>query len=161
MAHRKEKDPEKGKVNANQKPNPYCWYPLLFPSIIVLAIICAILVVVGGILSGVYGRKTPKISVIGLSVHNFHISQEDISNPTGRILYPKINVTVRADNSNSKINFAGDSTLEVRVAHPDFKVGSGLLPIISKPSKTITFFHAERAGTGIILPQVDYAFMPC
>ncbi|XP_042513638.1 NDR1/HIN1-like protein 13 [Macadamia integrifolia] len=112
----------------------------LFGFIVVLAILIGIAALVFWL---VVKPKTPSYSVTNISIKGFNTTQLT----TSQTLSPEFDVTVSADNPNTKIGIYYEPKSSVKIYHSNLELSNGSLPVFYQPTQNITTFVVTMTGS--------------
>ncbi|KAL8160219.1 hypothetical protein V2J09_001756 [Rumex salicifolius] len=113
-----------------------------------LILLVCLLAAAVGIFFLIYQPKAPSFSVTRVSVNGMNITSK---NSASVMISPVLNVTVRAENPNSKIGIYYEPGSSVTVYHDGVKLCGGSLPVFYQASRNVTVFSTELDGGDIVL----------
>ncbi|KAK7306752.1 hypothetical protein VNO77_44708 [Canavalia gladiata] len=122
-----------------------CWFISIVFSLVVLLAIAA------GVFYFVFRPKAPDYAIERVAVKGMNLTSPSFT----AALSPEFDVTVRADNGNSKIGIYYEDGSSVEMFYNDARLCDGSLPVFYQPSNNVTMFEMVLRGNDIALTASD------
>ncbi|KAL0288607.1 UNVERIFIED_CONTAM: NDR1/HIN1-like protein 13 [Sesamum calycinum] len=97
-----------------------------------------------GVLYLVFRFKSPKYTVTHLAIKGMNLT-------SAAPISPGFDVTIRAENPNSKVGIYYLKDSSVNVFYNDVKLSSGVLPAFYQPRKNVTVLQTALTGSDVVL----------
>lgn len=97
-----------------------------------------------GVLYFVFRFKSPKYTVTKLAITGMNLT-------SAAPISPGFDVTIRAENPNSKVGIYYLKGSAVNVLYNDVRLSNGVLPVFYQPRKNVTVLQTPLSGSGVVL----------
>ncbi|KAK7306750.1 hypothetical protein VNO77_44706 [Canavalia gladiata] len=121
-----------------------CFISIVFSLVVLLAI-------ASGVFYFVFRPKAPDYAIERVAVKGMNLTSPSFT----AALSPEFDVTVRADNDNSKIGIYYEDGSSLEMFYNDARLCDGALPAFYQPSNNVTVFDTVLRGNGIALTTSD------
>ncbi|KAK7276581.1 hypothetical protein RIF29_17724 [Crotalaria pallida] len=121
-----------------------CFIGILFLLVILLAI-------AAGVLFLVFRPQSPDYSIENIAIRGLNLT----SPSSATSISPEFDVTVRANNPNSKIGIRYEKDSSAEIFFNDVRLCNGAVPAFYQPSNNVTVFETALRGEGIEMRSGD------